>query len=197
MKRNNRFTNAEKNGKINIEIYVKKKKGGKKMKLDKIEEKPKKKNKKAIIITVSTAAVLTFSGVAGWMFLKDGNNKEIRKFVQNTISGENTKQTLGNNNLDPATIKSMQSLLGKTGFGYTVNSYDYKYNETTQDMVDKHSISTTSAESLYIMCHPDDTYDYKTVKGSTATRKSRRKTRIYGGFRGKTRIRITYLSSSR
>lgn len=143
------------------------------MKLDKVEKQPKKRSKKAIILTASTVAVLSFSGVAGWMLFQDGNKQEVTKLIQDTIVGEKTKRSLGNSNLDPATVKSMQSLLGKTGFGYTVNAYDYKYNETTQDMVDRHSASTTSAESLYVMCHPNDTYDYQTTKGSKATRKSR------------------------
>lgn len=138
------------------------------MKLDKVEENPKKKNKKMIILTASTVAVLTFSGVAGWMFFKDRENNEITKFARSIMSGERTKQALGDNDLDPATIKSLQSLLSKTGFGYAANTSGYQYTNSMENMV-----NPTDAESLYMMCHENDTYNYKTVKGSNATRKSK------------------------
>lgn len=134
------------------------------MKLNKVEEKTKNKNKKAIIIIASTATVLTLSGLAGWNFFRQQENR-VSEFTRSIVSGQNVKKTLADEEdefvLDPPTVKSLQNLLSKTGFGYTAGVYDYKYNEATQDMVDKHSGSTTKAEDLYIMCNQDEIYSYE------------------------------------
>ena len=92
------------------------------MKLNKVEEKTKNKNKKAIIIIASTATVLTLSGLAGWNFFRQQENR-VSEFTQSIMSGQNVKKTLADEEdefvLDPPTVKSLQNLLSKTGFGYT------------------------------------------------------------------------------
>jgi len=153
------------------------------MKLDKVEKDSKKKNKKAIIITTSVITILTLSGVASWRLFKEED--KISRFEQNIVSGQDVKKSLGDSKehkkiddkndedkdsdndfvLDPPTVKSLQSLLSKTGFGYTVNAYKYKYDETTQDMVDKHSESATDGEKLYLLCTGNvKNYSFKVIK---------------------------------
>ena len=94
------------------------------MKLENIEITQKKKKKKAIVIGVSTAAVLTLSGVAGWLLFKDGNN-DIIQFAQSVISGSSMKDTLADNSpvevipdLEPEEILSLESYLKALGFVY-------------------------------------------------------------------------------
>ena len=131
----------------------------------------KAKIEKTVVIAASTVAVLTFSGIASWKFLSEKKREEVIKFAQSTISGQNTKKSLITNSLDAETVKSLQGLLSKTGFGYGSSVDQYKFDSTAQEKADKGGTEVTSPESLYMMCLQESTYNYKTAKGSEATGK--------------------------